>query len=191
MTFTLWFTGLPGSGKTTVATQLCRILRDKGFRVEQLDSDPIGEHLRDVLGCDAGDRDLLARTIGVVCAYLNRNGVVCLACATTPRARIRQRNRDLIGNYHEIFCNCPPAEAEKRDPKGLYGMARAGMIENFTGVDEAYEIPKTPELVLNTDAETDKESVARILAYLDGAYLLAPGREKGQTVAEQTRTLGD
>jgi adenylylsulfate kinase len=170
--FTLWFTGLPGSGKTTLATELYRVLKAKGLAVELFDSDIVGAALGDVVPPDAAGRDILARSMALGCTYLNRNGVICLAAATTPRAQIRDRNRRLIRRYHEVFCNCPLAEAEKRDPKGLYAQARAGWIKSFTGVTELYETPMAPELVLNTHEETATESLMRILSYLSDANLI-------------------
>jgi len=170
--FTIWFTGLPGAGKTTLATRLGEVLREHQGKVEVLDSDTVGGMLKDVLGCEARDRDLLARSMGMICAYLNLHGVICLACATTPRSRIRHRNRRLIQGYIEVFCSCSLEEAERRDPKHLYALARAGVIKNFTGVDEPYEIPEAPEIKVNTDRETVEESLMRILSYLEGLGFL-------------------
>lgn len=172
MSFTVWFTGLPGAGKTTLAARLGEILREQQYEVEILDSDAVGGMLKDVLGCEAKDRDLLARSIGLVCAYLNLHNTISLACATTPRAKIRDRNRQFIQNYIEVFCNCSLEEAERRDPKHLYALARAGVIRNFTGVDEPYEIPEAPEIEIKTDTDTVEESLMRILSHLEELGLL-------------------
>ena len=164
--FTLWFTGLPGSGKTTVSQLVTEDLCARGLRVEVLDGDVVRTNLSKGLGFSKEDRDINIKRIGFVCKLLTRNGVVAIAAAVSPYEEVRQYNRWEIQNYVEVFCKCPLEVLMQRDPKGMYKKALAGEIPNFTGVSDPYEEPSQPELVLYTDREKPQESAARVLQRL-------------------------
>jgi adenylyl-sulfate kinase len=164
---TVWFTGLSGSGKSTIASRLAAILRERGCRVEALDGDVVRTNLSKGLGFSKEDRDTNIRRIGFVCQLLTRNGIVAIGAAISPYREVRDEVRELIGDFIEVFVNCPLEELVRRDVKGLYAKAIRGEIENFTGVSDPYEEPLNPEVVVHTDRETVEESVAKVLAVLE------------------------
>ena len=176
--FTIWFTGLSGAGKTTVSQLVEAELRRRGRKVEVLDGDVVRTNLSKGLGFSKEDRDINIRRIGFVCHLLSRNGVVAIAAAISPYRNIRAENRALIGDFVEVFCQCPLETLVERDVKGLYKKALAGEIKNFTGVSDPYEEPQEPEVVCATDGETPEESAARVIAKLEKmGYLAPPGTE--------------
>ena len=172
MAFTLWIMGLPGSGKTTISKRVSEIIKGQGLKVELLDSDIVRSHFGKILKPCAMDRNINERCIAFVSHLLNRNNIISVAAATSPLSETRKENRKLIHNYIEVFCKCPIEVVESRDPKGLYRMARAGFIPDFTGVDKPYEEPESADIIVHTDAETVEESVAKILNYLKGIPFL-------------------
>src|SRR5512136_3088603 len=139
--FTLWFTGLSGSGKSTVARLVEKSLRERGMRVEVLDGDVVRTNLSKGLGFSKEDRDTNIRRIGFVCKLLSRNGVVAIAAAISPYREIRDELRRDIGCFVEVYARCPLDTLVERDVKGLYKKALAGEIANFTGVSDPYEPP--------------------------------------------------
>ena len=165
--FTIWFTGLSGAGKTTIAKKVEQILRDRGLKVESLDGDVVRTNLSKGLGFSKEDRDINIKRIGFVCNLLTRNGVTAIASAISPYREIRDHNRQLIGNFVEVYVKCSLETCIKRDVKGLYKKALAGEIKNYTGVSDPYEEPLNPEVVLDTDKETEAESVAKVLKKLE------------------------
>jgi adenylyl-sulfate kinase len=165
--FTLWFTGLSGSGKSTLARQVEEILLERGMKVEVLDGDVVRTNLSKGLGFSKEDRDINIRRIGFVCNLLARNDVVAIAAAISPYKAIRDENRKLIGNFVEVYCKCPLDVLSDRDVKGLYKKAMAGEIKGFTGVDDPYEAPDNPEIVVDTDKESEAESVNKIIRTLE------------------------
>ena len=174
--FTLWFTGLSGAGKSTLATAVVDRLRKAGYRkIEVLDGDVVRTNLSKGLGFSKEDRDTNIRRIAFVCHLLSRNGAIAVAAAISPYRAIRDEARAMIGNFVEVFANCPVEECMQRDVKGLYRKALAGQIKQFTGIDDPYEAPLKPEVVCNTAEETVEESVERILnklrqlGYIDAA----------------------
>ncbi len=166
MTYTLWFTGLPASGKSTLALRLSAFLREHGDKVEVLDSDTVRPYFGELIGVDTHDREIITQCIAFTSSTLNKHGIISLAVAAVPKAKVREKNRRIIRNYIEIFCKCSLEAAERNDSKGLYKMARAGIIKNFTGLDEEYEIPSTPEITVDTENETVDESTNKIIQYL-------------------------
>jgi adenylyl-sulfate kinase len=195
--FTLWFTGLSGSGKTTLSRQVEEVLLERGLKVEMLDGDVVRTNLSKGLGFSKEDRDTNRRRLGFVCNLLTRNDVVAIAAAISPYEDIRSENRKLIGSYVEVFCKCPLSELQKRDPKGLYKKVAAGEIKNFTGVDDPYEAPKEPEVLVETDKETEEESLAKIIKTLEILnYIPTSGTEEEYTedeeekIKERLRSLG-
>jgi len=168
--FTLWFTGLSGSGKSTLSSALAAHFRDKGYKVEVLDGDVIRTNLSKGLGFSKEDRDENIRRVGFVCDLLSRNGVIAIAACISPYRDIREENRARVEGdgaaFVEVFCRCPLETLIERDIKGLYRKALAGEIKNFTGVSDPYEEPAHPEVVVETDRETEQESLQKILNYL-------------------------
>lgn len=195
--FTIWFTGLSGSGKTTVSRILAQILRDRGKKVEILDGDVVRMNLSKGLGFSKEDRDINIRRIGFVCHLLSRNGVVAIGAAISPYKAIRDENRALIGDFVEVYARCPINVLADRDVKGLYKKALAGEIKGFTGVDDPYEPPDNPEVVFDSDKETPEVSAARIIAKLEELGYLVPAKtasgytaEEEEKVNERLKSLG-
>jgi adenylyl-sulfate kinase len=165
--FTLWFTGLSGSGKTTIAIPLAQALRERGLKVERLDGDIVRQSLTSDLGFSKEDRDKNIERVTFVAKLLTRNGVAVLCSFISPYRRRRAKTREEIGEFLEVYVECPVDECARRDVKGLYAKAFAGEIENFTGVSDPYEPPDEPEIVCHTAEETVEESVANIVSYLE------------------------
>ena len=178
---TLWFTGLSGSGKTTLSQYIAPVLRENGCKVEVLDGDEVRQNLSKDLGFSREDRDTNIKRIGWVAGLLARNGVVAMTAAISPYRETRRWCRNRIGDFVEIYVNCPLDVCEKRDVKGLYARARAGEIAHFTGIDDPYEPPEAPEVVVNTDRETVEESVRKVMDCLRSLGYLSPenGRPRG------------
>lgn len=172
--FTLWFTGLSGAGKTTLARLVETELSARGRKVEVLDGDVIRTNLSKGLGFSKEDRDTNIRRIGFVCNLLTRNDVVAIAAAISPYREVRDELRRNIGAFVEVYVRCPIDVLAERDVKGLYKRALAGEIKNFTGVDDPYETPLAAEVIVETDIETPEESAARIIATLEKMSLVAP-----------------
>jgi len=165
--FTVWFTGLSGSGKSTVAEMLYHELRARGMKTEILDGDVVRQNLSKGLGFSKEDRDTNILRIGFVAHLLTRNGVATICCPISPYRAARDANRALIGDFVEVYMHATVEEiAKNRDPKGLYKKALAGEITNFTGVDDPYEPPENPELVCDTMVETPEESLQKVLTKL-------------------------
>lgn len=165
--FTLWFTGLSGSGKSTIAAILERELRSRGLKVEVLDGDVVRTNLSKGLGFSKEDRDTNIRRIGWVCEVLSRNDVVAIAAAISPYRAIRDEIRGRIGRFVEVYVEAPLEVLADRDVKGLYRKAMAGEIQNFTGVNDPYEPPLDPDVTCYSDGrETPEQSAARVLDVL-------------------------
>ncbi len=165
--FTLWFTGLSGAGKTTVSRIIAQELRSRGMKVEVLDGDVVRENLSKGLGFSKADRDTNIRRIGWVCQVLTRNGVVAIGAAISPYRDIRDEIRGKIGRFVEVYCSAPIDVLAERDVKGLYKKALNGEIKNFTGVDDPYEPPLAPEVIIHSDSEAVEESVVKVLNKLE------------------------
>jgi bifunctional enzyme CysN/CysC len=161
---TVWFTGLSGAGKTTICNAVHTELLARGIRAEMLDGDAVRKHLNSDLGFSRKDRDENVRRIGFVAQLLTRNGVVVLVSAISPYRAVRDEVRNTIHNFLEVHVNAPLDVCEGRDPKGLYKKARAGEISGFTGIDDPYEAPLTPDLRCDTDQESIKASADKVVA---------------------------
>jgi adenylyl-sulfate kinase len=187
--FTIWFTGLSGAGKTTVSRLVESELRARGYKVEVLDGDVVRENLSKGLGFSKEDRDTNIRRIGFVCELLTRNDVVAIAAAISPYRAVRDENRARVGGrFVEVYCRAPLEVLAERDVKGLYKKALRGEIKNFTGVDDPYEPPLNPEVVIESDQETPEESAAKVLAKLvELKYIRARKTRKGAKT-RKTRT---
>ena len=171
---TIWLTGLSGAGKTTIANHLCRRLRARGARVEVLDGDVIRTNLSKGLGFSRADRDTNIRRIGFVCRLLSRNGVIVIAAAISPYRGLRDEVRRSTTNFVEVFTDCDMETLVRRDVKGLYKRALAGLIKNFTGVSDPYEAPLHPEVRTDSGVQTVDQSVASVWNYLVEAKLIEP-----------------
>ena len=195
--FTIWFTGLPCSGKSTLAEVVEEILIERGVKVEVLDGDVVRTNLSKGLGFSKEDRDTNIRRIGFVCHLLSRNGVAAIAAAISPYRNIRNELREMIGDFVEVYVKAPLDALVERDVKGMYKKALAGEIKNFTGVDDPYEEPEKPEVVVETDKETVEESVAKIIRTLEMLDYIPPAEdgevysaEEEAKIKERLKSLG-
>ena len=168
--FTLWFTGLSGAGKSTIAELVGTELEKNDAKVEYLDGDVVRTHLSKGLGFSKEDRDTNIERIGWVASRLTRHGAAVLVSAISPYEDTRQQARAMVeefGSFVEIHVKASVEECARRDVKGLYEKAFRGEIAGFTGVTDPYEEPLAPELVLDTERETPEQSAARVLAFVD------------------------
>ena len=165
--FILWFTGLSGSGKTTITKALEPELKARGCKVEILDGDVVRTNLSKGLGFSQEDRNTNIRRIGFVAHLLSRNVVVAMTAAISPYRAIRDEIRAMEPNFVEVYVTAPLEVCEGRDVKGLYAKARAGEIKGFTGIDDPYEEPVNPEIICYTERESVEESVKKVLTKLE------------------------
>jgi adenylylsulfate kinase len=172
--FTLWFTGLSGSGKTTIAEIVERDLRERERRVEVLDGDIVRTNLSKGLSFSREDRNINVLRIGFVANLLTRAGVAVIVSAISPYKEARDQVRRRIVDFVEVFVDAPLEVCAERDVKGLYKKAFSGEIQQFTGVSDPYEAPAAPELHIKTDEETPQESARRVIAHLEESGYLKP-----------------
>jgi len=187
--FTLWFTGLPSSGKSTLAHKVEEILLERGMKVEVLDGDVVRTNLSKGLGYSKEDRDTNIKRIGFVCHLLTRNDVVAIGAAISPYREIRDYNRQLIGRFVEVYVKCPIELLQERDTKGMYAKALKGELPNFTGVSDPYEEPFEPEVVVETDKEAEEESVAKIIRTLELMQYVPAAQFEGEYTAEEEEKI--
>ncbi|MGQ0825092.1 MAG: adenylyl-sulfate kinase [Actinomycetota bacterium] len=171
--FCLWFTGLSGAGKSTIATLVVDELRRRGHPVELLDGDEVRDRLSKGLGFSKEDRDTNIRRIGFVASLLARHGVVAVTAAISPYRSVRDEVRGWIERFVEVHVATPLEECEARDVKGLYARARAGEIPEFTGVSDPYEPPLAAEVTVETTGRAPAESAATVVRWLETAGLIA------------------
>ena len=165
----VWLTGLPGSGKTTVARGVAEELRRKGFRVEVLDGDEVRKWLSPEAGFTREDRRRHLIRVAHVSRLLARNGVIVLCSFVSPYRDVRREIREIVERdapFVEVYVKCSLEECIRRDPKGLYRRALRGEIKHFTGISDPYEPPENPELELDTESESVEENVRKLLEYL-------------------------
>ncbi len=171
--FVVWFTGLPASGKTTLAKALEAELRRRGVEpVQRLDGDIVRQDLTRDLGFSKEDRDENIRRVSFVASLLAKNGVAVLCAFVSPYREARRKARLRCPNFVEVYCRASLSALIERDPKGLYKKALAGEITNFTGIDDPYEEPEAPEVICDTDRETVEESLEKVLQYLEDRGLI-------------------
>ncbi len=183
--FVVWFTGLSGAGKTTLAHRLQPILREHGHKVELLDGDVVRTNLSKGLGFSKEDRDTNIRRIGFVANLLARNGVAVITAAISPYREVREEVRRDAGDFIEVYVKCPLEVLKERDAKGLYAKALRGEIAGFTGVSDPYEEPLHAEVVLETDRESEEESLRKLVARLEELGYLLPQAAGAPTLAQR------
>ncbi len=168
--FTVWFTGLSGAGKSTVANLVGAELEGRGRAVEYLDGDVVRTHLSKGLGFSKADRDTNIERIGWVASRLTRHGAAVLVSAISPYEDTRRRARALVeefGPFVEVYVRTSVEECARRDVKGLYAKAFAGEIKEFTGVSDPYEEPLDPDLVIDTERDVPQQSAAKVVALVE------------------------
>lgn len=171
---TIWLTGLPSAGKTTIAKKLTEELTVRGYPVEMLDGDEIRLRLSKGLGFSKADRDEHIRRIAYVAKLLTRVGAFVIVAAISPYRSIRDEARADIQRFMEVHVDCPLEECMRRDVKGLYQKALSGEVSNLTGLSDPYEPPLNPEVIVKTHLETLEESTAKILSALKDFQVHAP-----------------
>ncbi len=164
--FTVWFTGLPGAGKSTISHLLGKKLKEWGRNAEILDSDVVRTNLCQGLGFSKQDCDISIQRVAFMCKLLTRNGVAVLSAAISPSREAREKARKEIGNFVEVYVKCPLEVCVERDITGLYQKALKGEIQDFAGVSDPCEEPLNPEIVVETDKETAEESTNKIFQKL-------------------------
>jgi adenylyl-sulfate kinase len=180
--FTIWFTGLPSSGKSTLARLVEARIRGRGFPVVVLDGDEVRTWLTAGLGFSREDREENIRRIAHLAMFQNRSGVATITAAISPYQGPREAARTLIGNFVEVYVDCPLGVCEQRDVKGLYKKARRGEVQHFTGVSDPYEPPTAPEVVVRTDQDDKETCVARILDRVEELGYLPRGHVRCEVV---------
>lgn len=165
--FTLWFTGLPCSGKSVLADAVAEDLRKRGMKVERLDGDIVRKSLTRDLGFSEEDRNMNIERVTFVAKLLTRNGVAVLASFVSPYNKIREYSRKEIGDYILVYVKCSLEECESRDVKGMYAKARTGEIKDFTGINHPFEEPNNPDIIVETDKHVVGECKEIILKALN------------------------
>jgi adenylyl-sulfate kinase len=172
--FVLWFTGLSGSGKSTLSRMIEGELRKRGCRLEVLDGDEVRENLSKGLGFSKEDRDTNIRRIGYVAKLLARNGTIAITAAISPYAEVRDQCRAMNRHFVEVYAECSIEELTRRDVKGLYAKALSGEIKNFTGISDPYEAPENAEITINSETQSEEESLVIIMDYLESQGYVSP-----------------
>lgn len=162
----LWFTGLSGSGKSTISERVYAELKNQGYNVEHLDGDAVRE-VFPTTGFSKEERDAHVKRVGFVASLLQKHGVFVVASFISPYQDARNFVREMCNDFTEVYISTPLEVCEERDVKGLYEKARTGEIDNFTGISDPYEVPEDPELTINTTDISVEEAVNRVLSYLE------------------------
>ena len=193
MAFFLWFTGIPASGKSTIAKEVERMLQERGIPIENLDADEIRANLSPDLGYTAKDRDINTKRLAFLGSLLEKHGVSAIVAAVSSLERFRERAREMSRNFVEVYVQCPVDVCMERDPKGLYARARKGEVNDIAGLHQPYEAPVDPEVICESDKETVEESAAKVILRLEEMGLLPPLNytfEDEEKIKERLRSLG-
>ena len=193
--FTVWLTGLPGSGKTTLSKLVAAEIVRRGEHAEVLDGEVLREDLWPELDFTREGRDMNVKRISYICEMLTRSGIPNIVAAVSPYRETRDKSRYKIGNFIEVHCSCPIEILEQRDSRGLYEKAKSGEIKYFTGVSHPYEEPSDPELVVDTADENPEQTAGRIITKLEEMGYLEPSTEsysaeEEETINERLKSLG-
>ena len=194
--FTVWFTGLPRSGKSTIAKQVAERLRERSLRVELLNSARIRRELNRSLGFTREEITTNLKRLGYECRLLNRNGLVAVVTAVSPYRDVREHLRADIGRFVEIYCRAPMEVLLKRDTRGLFEAAQRGEIKHVAGINAPYEEPLKPEVLLNTDQEGPEASTTKVITTLEVLGLIEPVEgscytaEESKLIKARLRDLG-
>jgi adenylylsulfate kinase len=164
--WTIWLTGLPSAGKTTLGQSVARRLLKEGETLELLDGDLIRSKISPELGFSRKDRESNLRRISFIADLLARNGITVVVAAISPYSSLRSEIRDQLSPFIEVFINAPLSICEQRDVKGLYRRYRSGEIKGLTGVDDVYEPPLSPDVECRTDLESVDESAEKIVSVI-------------------------
>jgi adenylyl-sulfate kinase len=183
---TLWFTGIPASGKSAIAREVRDLLANRGLPVELLDGPEVRQSLSRGLGFTREDREENVRRIGYVAKLLSRNGVIAICASVSPYRATREEIRQHVTNFVEIYIECPIQVAEQRDTDGLYARARAGVIEDFTGVSDPYEPPERPEVHIRSHEESVSSAATKVVKTLELLQLI-PTVDDGFPDADELR----
>ncbi|MGQ0764475.1 MAG: adenylyl-sulfate kinase [Gemmatimonadota bacterium] len=188
---TIWFTGLPSSGKSTIAREVFQRLVDRGCAAELLDGAEVRESLSRGLSFSREDREENVRRIGYVAKLLSRNGVIAICAAVSPYRATRDEVRRNTTSFVEVFVNCPVDVAESRDADGMYAKARAGQLSDFTGVNAPYEAPLKPEVLIQSDVESVDGATWKVIRTLELLGIIAQDGEAsgGATETDVRRRL--
>lgn len=185
---TLWFTGLPSSGKSTIAREVYQRLLDRGLPVELLDGAEVRESLSRGLSFSKEDREEHIRRMGYVAKLLSRNGVIAVCAAVSPYRATRDEVRRNTRRFVEVYVECPVDVAEQRDTDGWYAKARRGEVAEFTGVNAPYEPPLAPEVHIHSDRESVDEAATKVLASLEDLHII-PRAADERTQEEMKKRL--
>lgn len=193
MACVLWFTGTAASGKSTIASEVEKRLRERGIPVENLDADEIRKNLSPDLGYTEKDRDMNTKRLAFLAALLERHEVTALVAAVSSLQRFRDRARAMSRNFLEIYVKCPLEVCMERDPKGLYAKAERGEVNDIAGLHQPYEEPVRPELVLETDKYSVEECADMVILKLEEMGLLPPETytfEDEEKIKQRLQSLG-
>ena len=183
--FTIWFTGISHSGKSTIGSGVGEALRARGFTVELLDSGRIRAYTNRSLGFTRREIEANVLRLGYECNLLNRNGVVAVVMAVSPYRDVRDQVRKQVENFVEVYCHCPLEVVRQRDTADLFARAERGEIEHVAGVNAPYEEPPSPELTLDTDRLTPEASIERVLKKLEELDYIEPVGSATYTAEEE------
>ena len=166
----IWLTGLPCSGKTTLSKEIEKYFKDKKLPIQRLDGDVVRKTISNDLGFSKQDRNKNIERISYIAQMLSDNGVNVVSAFVSPYQEMRDFTRELCENYVEVYIDCSKEKCKERDVKGMYEKAENGEIKDFTGVQDPFEEPQNPEIIVNTEKETVKESVWKIIRYVEGNF---------------------
>ena len=193
MAFVLWFTGVPASGKSTIAKEVEKMLQKRGIPIENLDADEIRKNLSPDLGYTEKDRDINTKRLAFLGSLLEKHGVSAIVAAVSSLQRFRDRAREMSRNFLEIYVTCPVEVCMERDPKGLYARGKRGEVNDIAGLHQPYEVPVSPEVICESDKETVEECAMRVILKLEEMGLLPPENytfEDEEVIKERLRSLG-
>ena len=162
----IWLTGLPCSGKTTLAKEIEKYFKDKKMPVQRLDGDIVRKTISNDLGFSKKDRERNVKRLSYVAQMLSDNGINVVSAFISPHQKARDFARGLCENYIEVYVKCSVKKCEERDVKGMYAKAKRGEIKNFTGAQDLFEEPESPEIIVDTERERIEESVGKIVNYV-------------------------